>query len=103
MAKKKLPLGFQSWIEFHDYLKREKPDLFRFKTIRFMAYQPLGNVREEYSISIACIERQCWKEIEALRLDTNDMYRVFQVLLQSTVDVQNKEKIIRFLKKIRKD
>ena len=74
--KKLLPEGFTSWIQFHDYLKKSKPELFRYKTIRFMSFSPNGqapsNPIEAYSISIAALERLCWKEVQPLRVSIED-------------------------------
>jgi hypothetical protein len=66
--KKKLPEGFQSWIQFYDYLRRDKPELLKAKTIQFMSYQPQGGVKEEYSIRVETIERNSWREIQSKRL-----------------------------------
>ncbi len=99
MPKKNLPNGWTSWIQFHDYLKKEKPELFKYKTIRFMQYQPIGKPVETYSISIAALERNCWKEIEKFRLDINSTYDAITRIIHSSADIDDKSNVINFLKK----
>ena len=96
MAKKKLPTGFTSWIEFYQYIKKLRPELLNEKTIRFMMYQPNGNSPSEaYSVSIACVERQCWRELQQHSL-TNNMFELQGMVLGSNMDMELKKKVFDF-------
>lgn len=82
---KKLPDGFPTWISFYNYLSAEKPELLKGKTIHFMSYNPNGPATKTYSIQIATVERNCWKEIKDLRLTLNEAYDVMYRLIHAPI------------------
>jgi hypothetical protein len=70
MANKKLPNGFNSWIKFYNYILLENPVLLTQKSILFVHCENDIHI-SRYKISVATIERNCWKEIHELRLKAN--------------------------------
>lgn len=102
MAKKLLPPNYTSWIQLHDELKRTRPDLFKWKTIKFMTYTPEGKVVETYSISIAALERLCWQEINHFRIDSNLTHEAGSILHRDSFNAGRMTQVIQLLWKIEK-
>ena len=72
MIKIKIPYGFDTWIEFHDYLQKEYPKLLLtnktlvFKTtqiLRDTGFVKTHNVR----IKPSTVKKNCWDEVQAKR------------------------------------
>ena len=110
MAKKRLPMDFTSFVQFHDFIKKEKPELFKEKTTRFKSQKVVDDDKyggdtityvEDYTISIAALERLCWKEIEKDRLTKDEIREVESRLYQSGMDYTKQVRVREFLKLFR--
>lgn len=107
MAKKQLPNGFTSWIEFYDYLKRTNPKLVHDSktTIQFLDYvnpvQHSNNVVEKYSINVATLERLCWRELQYMRVNKVDMaYFKYVIASHPNTTGKNVNQFINLITKI---
>lgn len=71
--KKQLPEGFKSWIEFYDNLQKNFPHLLKGKSLRMINGRITHDNKDIslYSCRIDTILINCWKELQALRLDEN--------------------------------
>lgn len=102
--KKLLPTGFNSWITFRDYLESIHPEFFekKIKTVHFMSYAPIeeGGVIETYSISIAALERLCWKEIQPLRINSGLTYDAGSILHANYFMANRMSPVIKLLWKL---
>lgn len=63
--KKPKNFNFQSWIEMYDYLQKQP--------IRFDSYlicsQIVDGTMKTYRVTMRTVERNAWRELQALRLD----------------------------------
>ena len=69
MLMKKLPQGFKSWVQLYDYLKEKN---FNNKTLIIQRYNrdvTMTAEVETYKVTMATVERNAWRELQALRLD----------------------------------
>lgn len=79
---RKPPIGYKSWIELYDFIS-QKPELLRHKTLLLAVNEGNGNIIT-FKVSIATIQRNCWKEIESLRPDMDDVYRIFHLMFRDS-------------------
>jgi hypothetical protein len=96
---KKLPEGFNTWIQFYDYISQEKPELMHAKKIYFLM-RTADNMTFNYSISFATIERNCWREICNDRLTLDEIHQLRLMYEEHNEVLRNK--IQKFLKKTAK-
>lgn len=74
----KLPIGFDTWIQFYDYVNT--PNLNHVIGEKFV-FSAISNGKERlYKFTRSYIKAKCWEEIDELRLKERDTHIMVSAL-----------------------
>lgn len=104
--KKQLPAGFDSWIQLYDHLQKDSPSLLKKKALRIIYGKITKKNRNEtvYGCRIDTILINCWKEVQAVRLDKDHTRGAIHYITHiDSAHHEMKEKVITLLAKLEKN
>jgi len=106
MTKLPQDFGFQTWIQMYKHFEVNMADIRRHKSIVFKKYESgqdyVNGKITTRKITLATIERNCWKEVKDCLLTDNDKHKLMDAVYGSTMsfDTEFMKRITRLINTI---